>query len=132
MSTDERVEAAIELRITVNEADPKGISIVYTSVLTISKVAEFYYLQHEFSLENPDPDKMDTFLDSFRDEPYNKKQFLLEETITEFLKKQGYSRLSYSEIEEICLGIPKFRNGGESQMTVGNAIFMDFWDLCGE
>ena len=72
---------------------------------------------------------MDTFLDSFRDEPYNKKQFLLEEKIKEVLEKYGYSRLSYAEEDEVCKEIPKFKDDIESQMTVGNAIFMDFWEL---
>lgn len=126
------LDPAVELRIIVNESNSKGISIEYTTILKLSKIAKFYYLQHEFSLENPDDDKMDSYLDSFRDEPYNKKQFLLEKKINDFMEDIGYTRLSYYETEEVCPDIQKFRNDSESQMTVGNAIFMDFWELCSE
>ncbi len=125
-------EPAFEIRLTVNTTKPKGIKIVYTSILTISKLANCFYLQHEFEIENPDPDRMDYHLDAFRDEPYNKQQYRIEQTIIDFLKKEGYFRLSYSETEEICPNIRKFREEPDSQMTVGNAIFMDFWELCDE
>jgi len=125
-------DPAFEIRITVNTTSPKGIKIVYTSILTISKIVNYFYLQHEFELENPDVDRMDYYLDSFRDEPYNKQQFRIEEIIIDFLKNKGYFRLSYSETEEICPQIRKFRDEENSQMTVGNAIFMDFWELCNE
>ncbi len=125
-------EPAIEIRITVNTSNPKGIKIVYTTILIISKIVNSFYIQHEFDLENPDPDRMDYNLDSFRDEPYNKQQFKIEETIIDFLKNKDYFRLRYAEIEEVCPQIRKFRDEQESQMTVGNAIFMDFWELCNE
>lgn len=126
------LEPAFEIRLTVNTTSPKEIKIVYTSILTISKIVDCFYLQHEFELENPDMDRMDYYLDSFRDEPYNKQQFRIEEIIIDFLKNEGYFRLSYSETEEICPQIRKFRDKQDSQMTVGNAIFMDFWGLCNE
>ena len=122
-------DPAFEFIISVNSFCKNEFNIMYSTILTISKIAKYYYLQHEFSFENPDTDKMDTYLDSFRDEPYNKKQFLLEEKIKEILEKYGYIRLSYAESEEVCNGIQKFKDDSESQMTVGNAIFMDFWEL---
>lgn len=125
-------EPAFNIRLTINTANPKGIKIVYTSILIISKIADCFYLQHEFEIDNPDPDRMDYYLDSFRDEPYTKKQYRIEQMIIDFLKEEGYFRLSYSETEEICPNIRKFREEPDSQMTVGNAVFMDFWELCDE
>ena len=122
-------EPTVELTILVNNYSENGINISYSSILTISKIAKYYYLQHEFSFENPDTDKMDTYLEAFRDEPYNKKQFLLESKIKDVLEKYEYLRLSYAETTEVCNGIPKFKDDCERQMTVGNAIFMDFWEL---
>lgn len=87
-------------------------------------------MQHEFSFQNPDPDGMDSYLDSFRDEAYSKKQFNLDELITNYLKDKGYIRLSYNDMEEVCFGIEKFKNKKDGQMTVNNALFMDLWDIC--
>lgn len=125
-------EPAFEIRLTINTSKPKGIKIVYTSIIIVSKLVNCFYLQHEFEMENPDSDRMDYYLDSFRDEPYNKQQSRIEQTIIDFLKKEGYFRLSYSETEEICPNIRKFKEEPDSQMTVGNALFMDFWELCSE
>lgn len=124
-------EPAVEIRITVNKVSINGIMIEYGTILNVNKIVNYYYLQHEFSLENPDPDGMDSYLDSFREEAYNKKQFKLDEMIINYLGAKGYNRLSYADMEEVCPEIKKYQDEEDSSlMTVNNALFMDFWDIC--
>lgn len=74
---------------------------------------------------------MDLYLDGFRNEPYSKKQFDVDETICNFLTEKGYSRLYINDMDEVYPGIKKFKDREETnRMTVGNALFMDMWELC--
>lgn len=124
-------EPAVEIRIIVNKVSVKDIIIEYSTILNLNKIVNYYYIQHEFSLENPDPDGMDSYLDGFREEAYSKKQFNLGETIINYIEAKGYSRLNYKDMEEICPEIKKFKDGEEnSKMTVNNALFMDLWNIC--
>lgn len=73
---------------------------------------------------------MDAYLDSFKEEAYSKKQFNTSEIICNYLNQKGYVRLSYNDMEEVCLGINKFKDNDNGQMTVKNALFMDLWNIC--
>ena len=123
-------EPSVEIRITVNKVDVKSISIEYITILKINKIVNYFYLQNEFELENPDPDGIDTHLDSFREEAYSKNQFILCESLVKFLSEKGYNRLSYNDMEEVCPQIRKFNDSDDDYMTVNNALFMDMWELC--
>lgn len=125
-------EPAVEIRFIVNKALTKDIEIEYITVLTINKIVNYYYIQHEFTLENPDPDGMDSYLDSFREEAYSKKQYNISEIICNYLSKKGYERLSYNDMEEVCIGIKKYKDNDNGQMTVNNALFMDLWNICSD
>ncbi len=74
---------------------------------------------------------MDLVLDGFGDQAYTKNQFLFEENVVSFMRQKGYTRLKYSELEEV---IPTVEMPADSifgtQMTVENAIFKDVWDIC--
>lgn len=106
-------------------------SIEYVSLLQINKIVKYFYLQDEFSIDSPDPDGMDSYLAGFRNEPYSKKQFDVDEMICNYLKEKGYSRLYINDMDEVYPGIKKFKGREETnQMTVGNALFMDMWELC--
>ena len=113
-----------------NEPSSEG-EIEYVSLLQINKIVKYFYLQDEFSIDSPDPDGMDSYLAGFRNEPYSKKQFDVDETICNYLKEKGYSRLYINDMDEVYPGIKKFKGREETnQMTVGNALFMDMWELC--
>lgn len=124
-------EPVIEVHFYVNNFLFNGGEVKYNSILIINKIVDYFYLQHEFSIDNLDPDGMDTSFDGFRDEAYNKKQFDLDKTIVKYLKDKGYDRLDYADMEEVFPGIKKFKDRDDiNQMTVNNALFMDIWDLC--
>lgn len=124
-------EPMIEIRFSVNCFKHNDGEVKYVSILMLNKIVDCFYLQHEFSLNNPDPDGMDSHLDGFRDEAYSKKQFDLGEKIISYLKSKGYKRLSYADMEEVFPGIRKCEDRDDTnQMTVNNALFMDVWNLC--
>lgn len=120
-----------EMNINVGEFSDGGFSVKYTSVLSISKVCPAFNLRHEFSVDNIDPNKIDPVLDGFSDEAYNKKQFELDEIVSEYLQNKGYSRLSYAQMSEVIpnISMPKNNLFG-NQMTVEYAIFNDLWNIC--
>lgn len=126
---DSENEPAEEIHIAVNSANANGITIKYDSILYINKLVKYYYLQHEFSMDNPDSDGIDPCLDGFRDEAYSKKQFKLDEMIVGYLSDKGYTRLSYNEIEEV-FPEPVSDNSRDKYMTLNNALFMDHSGLC--
>ncbi|MEF2680529.1 MAG: hypothetical protein U0N91_05490 [Oscillospiraceae bacterium] len=124
-------EPSSEIRITVNRCSFSEGEVEYVSLLQINKVIKYFYLQDEFSIDSPDPDGMDSYLTGFRNEPYSKKQFDIDEMICNYLTEKGYSRLYINDMDEVYPGIKKFKDREEiNQMTVGNALFMDMWELC--
>lgn len=126
-------EPSLEIRIIVNKCTFSEGEVEYFSLLQINKIVKYFYLQDEFFIANPDPDGMDLYFDGFRNEPYSKKQFDVDETICNYLKEKGYSRLFINDMDEIYPGIKKFKDREETnQMTVNNALFMDMWNLCND
>ena len=128
---DSENEPTEEIHIAVNVADAKGITIRYDSILYINKIVKYYYLQHEFSMDNPDSNAIDPCLDGFRDEAYSKKQFIMDEMIVDYLSGKGYTRLSYNEMEEVFhepISISDTET--DKYITVNNALFMDYFGLC--
>lgn len=124
-------EPCTEVHFNVRGFSKNDFNIRYTSVLSISKVVDVYYLQHEFEVENPDPDSMEPFPCGFGDEPYCKQQYALEEAVRGVLTAKGFKRLSYAERDEVIpeVEMPQNELFG-SQMTVEYAIFKDMWGLC--
>lgn len=124
-------EPVVEIHFYVNNYLSNVEEIKYNSILIVNKIVDYFYLEHEFSLNNPDPDGMDSYFDGFRDEAYSKKQFDLDRIIVSYLKDKGYNRLGYADMEEVFQCIKKNGDKDETnQMTVNNALFMDIWDLC--
>lgn len=80
-----------------------NLEITYRSILVISKIIPVFYLQHEFEVENHDPDKIFPALDGFDMRPYTKTQSNLGEVVKEYLHKEGYSELMYPDLDELVL-----------------------------
>lgn len=105
---------------------------VYKTILSISKIAPLFYVQHEFEIENIDMDRMTPVLDGFGAEPYNKSQAELYNSLFKFLYDNGYEELSYSEMNEVVLNVsmPEGVNVFGPQMTVENCLFRDILGIC--
>lgn len=120
-----------EIHFDVSGFAKNDFKIRYTSVLSISKIVDMYYLQHEFEVDNPDPDCMEPFPCGFGDTPYCKLQYSLEEAVCGFLSEKGFKRLSYAEREEVIPEVEMPHNEiFGTQMTVEYAVFKDMWGLC--
>lgn len=124
-------DPGVEIYFDVCEFSQNDFKVKYKSVLSTSKAADVYYLQHEFEADNPDPDGMTGVLDGFGGEPYCKTQYALEELICGFLTARGFKRLTYADMNEVIpeAEMPENALFG-SQMTVEYAIFKDMWRLC--
>ena len=119
-----------EIYISVNTKALGIITIQYESVLLISKIGKFFYFWHEYSMNNPDEDRIDPDFGDFRDEGFNKQQYIIDELIVQYLNEKGYSRLSESETQEEYPN-PVFLEeyGKEEYLSVGNFLFKDFLGL---
>lgn len=124
-------DPGVEIYFDVCEFSQNNFKVKYKSVLSISKVADVYYLQHEFEADNPDPDGMTGVLDGFGGEPYCKAQYAMEELICGFLSARGFKQLTYADMNEVIPDVEMPENAlFGSQMTVEYAIFKDMWGLC--
>ncbi|MDE6733276.1 MAG: hypothetical protein K2J77_10420 [Oscillospiraceae bacterium] len=124
-------DPGVAIYFDVCEFAKNDFKVKYKSVLSISKVADVYHIQHEFEADDPDPNGMTPVLDGFGGEPYCKAQFALEETIRKFLAAKGFKQLTFTEMDEVIPGIEMPENVlFGSQMTVEYALFKDMWGLC--
>lgn len=124
-------DPCVEFHFDMSGFAKNDFKIRYTSVLSISKIVDVYYLQHEFEVDNPDPDSMEPFPCGFGDVPYCKLQYALEEAVCGFLSEKGFKRLSYAEREEVIPEVEMPHNEiFGTQMTVEYAVFKDMWGLC--
>lgn len=104
----------------------------FTSRLKISKLAPIFYIQHEFSVINKVPAKIEPSLDGYSGMPYIMLQYEFQEDISKTLEKNDYLRLKYSEIYEVIpeLSFPQGVTIFGPQVTVEYALFHDLLDLC--
>lgn len=124
-------DPGVVIYFDVCEFAKNDFKVKYKSVLSISKVVDVYYLQHEFEADDPDPDRMTPILDGFGGEPYCKAQFALEEIIRGFLAARGFKQLTCAEMDEVIPEVKMPENAlFGSQMTVEYALFKDMWGLC--
>lgn len=124
-------EPAIEIWFEFEKYIDNQFDVEYKTLLKISKVANLFVFQHEFSVENKDPNRMAPVLDGFGEEPYTIFQSKLEKKIVNFLEKQNLQKLQLSEMDEVIEGItvPEQSIFG-SQMTLENALFRDLYEIC--
>lgn len=119
-----------EIYISVNTKALGIITIQYESVLLISKIGKFFNFWHEYSMNNPDEDRIDPDFWGVRDEGYNKQQYIIDELIVRYLNEKGYTRLSESETwEEYPNPVFLEEFGKEKYLSVGNFLFNDFLGL---
>lgn len=104
-------------------------SVEFDTLLEISKVADVFYIQHEFSIDNIAKNRMSAVLDGYDSQPYIKEQYLLEKSITDFLLRKDLKQLTLQEMQEVYSGLKIDENNlFGTQLTVENAVFRD---LCG-
>lgn len=107
------------------------LKVSYKTLLQISKIIPVFYIHHEFEVENYDENKMSPVLDGFGPQPYIKNQADLYEITKEYLEKNGYVEVDYSQLNEIVLN--KDNNStnlinGE-KFSVEELIFYDRFEI---
>lgn len=114
------------LYIKYNSYTDGNITIKYQSIINICKIIKIFYVQHEFSLDNTDPDKSAPVLDGYGGMPYTKTQYIMELSSVEFLEALGYEKIGINELDEAVCDIP-LPEGSifGKQLTVENALFRD-------
>ncbi len=78
--------------------------VSYTTLLRICKVAQLFYIHHEFSVRNKSKNRLDPVLDGFGGQPYIIPQMELYDEITSILNKKGYQELSNRDLDETVEG----------------------------
>lgn len=129
-----RDDPKIEILFEFDKFIKDSLCVEYVTVLKISKVSDLFVFQHEFSVDNKDPKRMDPVLTGFSQQAYTFSQSVLENSISDFLEKHKLYKLQLSEMDEVVCNVPIpndiviFGN----QMTVENALFRDLYELCVE
>lgn len=128
-----RNSPSVELMFDFKKYANDQFNVEYRTILKISKIANIFFLQHEFSVDNLDPDKMMPNLNGFGGESYTISQSKLDKEITYFLEKKGVQKLQIFEIDEVIYGLkmPEESIFG-NQMKVEDALFRDLYDICEE
>jgi len=124
-------DPSIELRFYFEKFTEESLEIEYISLLKISKVSDLFVFQHEFSVENKDPERIAPSLDGYSGEAYNFAQYKVENVITDFLINHNMQKLQLSEMDEVITDIDiKEETIFGPQMTLENALFRDLYGIC--
>lgn len=111
--------ASLEISFLCDEYKDNIMCINFKTILRISKIANVYFLTHEFELNNPVDDKVAPTLFGTGSE-YIREQFDLEDRIVRLLRKENYKRIkTYYELDEII----------SENLTLEKALFQDPWKL---
>ena len=120
----------VDIRFVFEDYEQDIYFVHYQTILKISKLADMFYLQHEFCVENKDPNRMTPVLDGFGGEPYTKTQYKMEEQITRILEKNKMEKIEFNELDEVVGSLEMLPNSilGK-QMTVELALFHDAYGI---
>lgn len=100
----------------------------FRSILSISKVADVFYVYHEFEVDNNTPERLVPSLDGYGQIPYTQAQYALENIIVKFLEQHGLYGLTFTELDEVITYLPMpIKTIFGTQMTVENALFRDLY-----
>lgn len=106
-------------------------SVDYTTIIKISKISDIFAFQHEFSVENYDPNRMEPVLDGYSGTAYTMEQNSFEISLSKLLNNYGLEKITLSEMEEVVCDVPmpETKIFGP-QMTVEYALFKDLYNIC--
>ena len=108
------------------------LEISYDTEFQISKVAPLFYIQHEFSVDHKNKNRVDPSLDGFCGSAYTKEQFELDDKIRTILIKKGYHELSLFDMDEAVEGfkMPEGVTIFGHNVTVELLLFVDILNIC--
>ncbi len=124
-------DPSIEILFKLGSYDNHTFHIEYESKLKISKIADLFVFQHEFCIEDIDPNRIVSDLDGFGGQPYTLSQSNLEKKFTTFLKNYNLTKVNLSDMDE-CVNsfeLPEKTIFG-NYMTLDNALFRDLLGIC--
>ncbi|EUJ24205.1 hypothetical protein [Listeria cornellensis] len=115
---------------TMGAYKENSFEVEYTSIVTVSKLANVYAVEHSFEVLNKDPRKIEPVLVGDAEAAFNFMQFDLEELIKESYEGIKYSRMFWAESWRKIEGI----NFSEDvtlfgpDVTQGDILFRDVLD----
>lgn len=128
---DEPLDPSVIINFEFLDYKNDSVCFSFSSICRISKLANVYYINHEFSMDNPVENWIDPTLDGFGYEPYIKEQKEMEKRIDAILVVKGYHKIcSDEDLYEAIYGVevPENMLFG-NQMTMYTALFEDTWDI---
>lgn len=128
---EEGINPSLEIYFYYDLFREGELEIEYVTLLKISKVANVYCFEHEFFINNPDPNRMTPVLDGFGDQAYTQTQKELEDLVSKILQDNGFNKILLSELDEVVCEVElPDKNIFGSQLTVENALFRDLFNIC--
>ncbi len=62
-------------------------------------IVKIFYIQHEFSVNNVDPSRLQPALDGYGGMAYTKQQYEVEENVVKFFDDMLYQKIELYELE---------------------------------
>ncbi|EUJ35856.1 hypothetical protein PWEIH_14971, partial [Listeria weihenstephanensis FSL R9-0317] len=120
-----------EWYFTMGKYRDNSFEVEYNSILTVSKLADVYSLEHNFKVVNQDPKKIAPVLVGESEDAYNLIQFDLEELIKRAYDANNFSRMfwvdSLRKIEGITFSDDVILFGPD--VTQEDILFRDVLDI---
>ncbi|MBC1308043.1 hypothetical protein [Listeria booriae] len=82
---------------TMGEYKEGNFEVEYTTILSVSKLANVYALEHSFEVLNKDPNKIEPVLVGDAEAAYNVGQFDLEELVKQCYEAMNFTRMFWVE-----------------------------------
>lgn len=122
----------ITFYINYNNYNYDKFNIEYLTIVNISKICNVYYIQHEFSIDNINPNKIMNTLNNFSDKPYSLEQFKMEKQVMKILSNLNLERIYLNDLDEIVnLFMPEeSKDFLGKQLTVQQLLFNDVYNIC--
>ncbi|MDE6470331.1 MAG: hypothetical protein K2L19_04855, partial [Eubacterium sp.] len=102
---DSTNEPNVEIWFFYKPYSQGDFSAEFNTILKISKICGVFAFQHQFSVENILPQKIEPELGGYDANPYIKSQWDLEDILSDFLTSKGLVKSYINELEEVVGGV---------------------------
>lgn len=113
----------------INYYKENNFNVQYVTKLYMSKICNIYYIQHEFNIDNLDPNRTELKLNGFDNQTYTIEQYNLESKVVDILSKNNLKQLQFIDLKQI---INLNKTEGlliEKQITLEDLLFKNIYNI---
>ncbi len=124
------LDNSLEIRIHfINYYRENNFSVQYVTKLQVSKICDIYYIQHEFNIDNLDPNRIELKLNGFDNQTYTIDQYELESKIIDILSSNNLKQIQFIDLKQI-INLNETENLLiEKQITLEDLLFKNIYNI---